>query len=74
MSFSYLQNRRGKTPRTPQFLRASFIFRLRGTDAQKAGEGLCGANRKADRVRHYLGRRVSAACTRRGLPAEGRSR
>jgi hypothetical protein len=74
MSLSYLQNHGVKTPETPQSFQASFIFRLRGTDAQKVGEGLCGANRKADRIRLYPGRRVSAARTRRGLPADGRSR
>jgi hypothetical protein len=73
MSLSYLQNTGVNPQHTPRCFQLSRIFRLRGSDAQKVGEGLCGANRKADRIRLYPGRRVSAARTRWGLPADGRS-
>jgi hypothetical protein len=58
----------------------SFTFRLRDTDAQKAGDGACVTIHRADRIRLYPGRKGrpaftgEAALTRRGLQADGRLR
>lgn len=73
MSISYLKLTGVDPLHTLRCVQSSLIIRLRVTDAQKVGEGLCGANRKADLIRHCPCRRVRAARTRRGLPAFGRS-